>query len=168
MSVELAIVSDTHVPSRAPRIPDWVQRRMEAADHVVHAGDFDSKGAYDLVVELAGGADSLTAAVGNIDPRSFDLPAAATLAVEGVTFVVTHGSGPREGYRERVAATVREEGGDGAVGVSGHTHEVMDETVSGVRLLNPGSATGARPATETTMYTAVVDDGSLDVTLHRE
>jgi hypothetical protein len=168
MSVELALVSDTHVPSRAERIPDWVEARMRAADHVVHAGDFDSQAAYDRVVDVAGGTDALTAVAGNIDPRSFDLPAAATLAVEDVTFVVTHGSGPREGYRDRVAATVREEGGPDAVGVSGHTHEVMDETVAGVRLLNPGSATGARPAAEATMYTAVVSGESVDVTLHRE
>ncbi|SFR50660.1 metallophosphoesterase family protein [Halogeometricum limi] len=168
MSVELAVVSDTHVPSRAAEIPEWVETRIRAADHVVHAGDFDSAAAYDRVVELAGGADNLTAVVGNIDPRTFDLPVTATLSVEDVQFVVTHGSGSREGYHERVAATVQEEGGENAVGISGHTHEPADEYVAGVRLLNPGSATGADPASETTMYTIVVDGADLTVTLHRE
>jgi len=35
-----------------------------------------------------------------------------------------------------------------------------------VRLLNPGSATGAAPASRTTMYTATVADGDVDVALH--
>ena len=168
MSVELAVVSDTHVPSREARIPDWVAGRIRAADHVVHAGDFDSPDAYDRVVELAGGAGNLTAVLGNIDPRSFDLPEVTTLSVEDALFVVTHGSGPREGYRERVAGTVRESGGPDAVGISGHTHEVMDEAFDGVRLLNPGSATGASPATEATMLTVTVEGSDVSATLHRE
>jgi predicted phosphodiesterase len=34
--------------------------------------------------------------------------------------------------------------------------------------MNPGSATGARPAREASMLTATVTDGDLDVTVHRE
>jgi hypothetical protein len=40
--------------------------------------------------------------------------------------------------------------------------------VDGVRLLNPGSATGARPATRTTMLTVTVDGDTVDVTVHEE
>ncbi|MDS0294002.1 metallophosphoesterase family protein [Halogeometricum luteum] len=166
MSVDLAVVSDTHVPSREERIPEWVEERIREADHVVHAGDFDSAEAYDRVVELAGGEANLTAVVGNIDPRGFDLPETATLDVEDVRFVVTHGSGSLEGYRERVVEAVREAGGSDAVGICGHTHDVMDEFVDGVRLLNPGSATGAEPAAETTMYRLTVEGSDVSVTLH--
>jgi putative phosphoesterase len=167
MAVELTLVSDTHVPSRAGSIPAWVRERIRAADHVVHAGDFDSAEAFDRIVDLAGGEESLTAVIGNIDPRSFDLPVVETLRVEDVTFVVTHGAGPRRGYESRVAETVREEGGPEAVGVSGHTHEAPDEVVDGVRLLNPGTATGAPPGPEAPMYVATVDGESVSATLHR-
>lgn len=168
MSVDLAVVSDTHVPSREERVPEWVEQRIRTADHVVHAGDFDSEEAYDRVVELAGGEANLTAVAGNLDPRGFDLPEATTLDVEDVRFVVTHGSGPLEGYRERIVEVVREEAGPDAVGICGHTHDVMDEFVDGVRLLNPGSATGAEPAVETTMYRLTVDGSDVSVTLHHE
>jgi putative phosphoesterase len=167
MVVALAVVSDTHIPSRADSIPPWIEDRTQAADHVVHAGDFDSAGAYERIVELAGGEESLTAVVGNIDPRSFDLPIVETLAVEDATFVVTHGAGPRHGYRERVAETVREEGGVDAVGIAGHTHEPLDAVVDGVRLLNPGTATGAPPGEEPTMYEVRVDGDDVLATLHR-
>ncbi|WP_440007863.1 metallophosphoesterase family protein [Halomicrococcus sp. SG-WS-1] len=160
----LALVSDTHVPSRARRIPDWVRTRVRRADHVVHAGDFDSADALASVRELTDG--DLTAVAGNTDPAALDLPEIATLDVAGVTFVVTHGTGPARGYRERVAETVRREAGDAAVGVSGHTHETLDERVDGVRLLNPGSATGAAPADRETMMTATVEDGAVTVQTH--
>lgn len=67
-----------------------------------------------------------------------------------------------------MADTVRECGGENAVGVAGHTHEPTEAIHGGVRLLNPGRATGARPASGVTMMVADVEDGDLDVTLRRE
>jgi predicted phosphodiesterase len=55
---------------------------------------------------------------------------------------------------------------DTAVGVAGHTHEVLDTTHDGVRLLNPGSVTGASPASRATMMTATVEAGAMRVDLH--
>ncbi|MFB6079889.1 MAG: metallophosphoesterase family protein [Haloferacaceae archaeon] len=163
----VVLLSDTHVPTRAKGIPGWVADRVRAADHAIHAGDFDSPAALARVRELAGGDDRLTAVRGNTDPRGLDLPRVATVALGGVTFVVTHGDGPPGSYRERVARRVRERGDADAVGVCGHTHEYLDERVGGVRLLNPGTATGASPGDETSMMGAVVADGRLDVTPHR-
>ncbi|WP_248895354.1 metallophosphoesterase family protein [Haloplanus halobius] len=164
--MELAIIGDTHVPSRASGIPDWVRERVEAADHTIHTGDFETPEALRTVRSLADG--SLTAVRGNVDPASIDLPAVATVDRGGVTVVVTHGTGDRMGYEDRVASTVRDHAGPDAVGVAGHTHDPRDTVHDGVRLLNPGSATGASPATQTTMLTATVDDGDLDVALHRD
>jgi hypothetical protein len=161
--MRLVIVSDSHVPSREPSIPGWVLDQCREADHVVHAGDFDSPEALTVLREAS---PELTAVHGNIDP-DLGLPSVATLDVEGVRFVLTHGTGDREGYEERVAGTVAANALDGpTVGVSGHTHQVMDREVDGFRLLNPGSCTGASPAGATTMMTATVEDGSVDVTVH--
>jgi len=161
--MNVAIVSDTHVPSRATRIPEWVRERVRSADHVIHAGDFDSRDALAAVEDLA---SELTAVSGNMD-RGLGLPAVATVDLGGVEFVVTHGTGSKAGYEDRVANTVREHASDGpTVGVSGHTHELLDTTVGGVRLLNPGSATGAAPATSASMLTARVADGELSVDVH--
>ncbi len=167
--MEVAILSDTHVPSRAERLPAWVLDRCRAADHVLHAGDFDSPAALATVREAAGGAAKLTAVRGNTDPPSVGLPREASVDLGGVTFVLVHGDGPPYGYADRVVRTVRERVGSdaGAVGVAGHTHEHADERVDGVRLLNPGTATGASPGTETTMLVARATDGDLDVSLRR-
>lgn len=170
--MRVAIISDTHIPSRATKIPDWVVEEVEAADYVIHAGDFDSPEAYERVQELA---PTLTAVIGNLDPASIDLPEVDTLFVEGVQFVVTHGSGDIEGYADRVGETVAEYADDSdessaesTVGVSGHTHQVMDEQLGDHRVLNPGSATGADPAPYASMMVAEVTDGELRVTVHEE
>jgi hypothetical protein len=165
--MELAIVSDTHVPSRADEIPDWVADRLREADHTLHAGDFDSAAALETVERLSDGG--LTAVAGNMDHARLGLPDVAVLTVEGVEFVVLHGTGERENYERRVADAVRQTAGDSGtlVGVCGHTHEYIDETVDGVRLLNPGSATGAPPAEETTMLTVAVEAGTVEATVHR-
>ena len=158
----LAIVSDTHVPSRVADIPDFAANEMEDADLLVHAGDFDSHSAYETVRDLA---DELVAVHGNTDPRDLQLPAVETVWVEDVQFVVTHGTGSRDGYTERVLERVREERDDpNAVGVSGHTHELRDRTVDGLRLLNPGSATGADPADQASLLLVDVDGEDVDVT----
>jgi putative phosphoesterase len=163
----VALVSDTHVPSRASEIPNFVEEAVEDADVVVHAGDFDSEDAYDAFEELADG--ELVAVRGNMDPVNLGLPAVETLWVEDRQFVVVHGSGPLEGYEDRVLQAVREDRDDeDAIGVSGHTHDLVDETVEGVRLLNPGSSTGAAPADEATMLTVDVDGSDVDVTVVRE
>lgn len=205
----VAIVSDTHVPSRAAALPGWVREELSAADHVLHAGDVDSREALEAIRDLSA---ELTVVAGNMDPP-IDLPRVATATVGGVTFVLTHGTGPPESYRDRVAGIVREhdpgvgtadaddaasaaadipdapagtgpDGCAGPVGVSGHSHEVLDTThdggepsrarrgsdgeqrePSGVRLLNPGSATGAFPAERATLFRATAADGELDVEL---
>jgi putative phosphoesterase len=162
--MQVAIVSDTHVPSRASGIPEWVLAEIRAADHTIHAGDFDS---HDALATVKRAADGLTAVAGNLDPADLGLPEATAVALGGVEFVVTHGTGPLSGYEQRVRATVAEAGEPDAVGVSGHTHELLDTTVEGTRLLNPGSATGADPASETTMLRATVADGALDVDVVR-
>ena len=159
--MDLVVFGDTHVPSRAPGIPEWVADAVRDADHVAHTGDFDSASAYETVRDLAPDA---TAVAGNMDPAELDVPEVASFEREGVRFAVTHGTGPIDSYRERVLDVGREHDAD--VVVAGHTHEVVDETVDGMRFLNPGSATGAAPATRATYYELEVVDGMVDVTLH--
>ncbi|WP_415379084.1 metallophosphoesterase family protein [Halosimplex sp. TS25] len=160
--MELVLISDTHIPSRAQRIPDAFRERIRSADHVIHAGDFDSEGALADVQDLAG---ELTSVAGNTDPR-VGLPERVAVEFGGVTFVVTHGAGSKRDWIDRVARTVREEADEPRVGVAGHTHQVVDREHGGVRVLNPGSATGAAPADRPTMMTATPVDGDVSVTVH--
>ncbi|MDZ7688789.1 MAG: metallophosphoesterase family protein [Halobacteriales archaeon] len=156
--MQVAVVSDSHVPGRADEIPDRVLNACEDADMTAHAGDFTSEEAY----EEFDATGKLVSVRGNMDSVS-GLPRTDTFVAGGVEFVVTHGTGAPFGYEDRVAETVRDESREDAVGVCGHTHEVMDTTHGGVRLLNPGSCTGAPPADLATMMLVEAEDGALEV-----
>jgi len=162
--MDVAIVSDTHIPDREGSIPDPFRERIAAADHVVHAGDFIDP---DVLGELREFAADLTAVHGNMDPDEVGLPTVDSVTVGGVTFVVTHGTvRSMDAWYDAVAAAAREHADQPRVGVGGHTHQVTDAVHDGVRLLNPGSVTGAAPAEDATMMTAAVADGDLSVTVH--
>jgi putative phosphoesterase len=178
--MEIAILSDTHIPNQAEQLPDQFRNHIEDADHVIHAGDFGSKDALEDIRELA---SDLTTVYGNADPNDIDLPAVASTEVGGVTFVVTHGNVNhveravyssagtvyRGDWMDAIADTARAraDAEEPIVGVGGHTHEVMDKTYDGIRVLNPGSATGVGPADGTaTMMTVEVTDGDTTVHIH--
>ncbi len=161
--MDVAIVGDSHVPTRETQIPDAFRDRIAAADHVIHTGDFTSEDALDEFRELS---TDFTAVAGNMD-RRLGLPSVTAVSLGGVEFVVTHGTGSPSGWAERVAETVGDRSTDEpAVGVGGHTHRAVDRTHEGVRLLNPGSVTGAVPAERPTMITAEATDGDLRVSVH--
>lgn len=162
--MRVLLLSDTHVKSRAAAIPEWVREEIRTADHAIHAGDFDSTPAYEEVNSLAA---ELTAVEGNTD-GNYGLPSVATADIEGVRFVVTHGTGPDAGYERRVLEAVVEHADGETVGVAGHTHSIMDTHIDGYRLLNPGSATGAWPAQEATVMVVDVDDREVDIDVRRE
>lgn len=159
--MRIAICGDTHVPSLADEVPTWVEEELRDADHVLFTGDFDSQGAYRRVRDVAG--EAFTAVAGNADPSELELPDVVTVDLGGVTFVLTHGTGEVETWESRVVDAVREHADEEAVGVAGHSHEVVDAEYEGVHLLNPGSATAAGPADRETMLVAEADAGDLDV-----
>jgi putative phosphoesterase len=179
--MEIAIISDTHIPGQAEQLPDQFREYIREADHVIHAGDFGSKETFRDVRDLA---PDLTAVYGNADPADIDLPAVASVTTDGVTVVVSHGMVnfvkravsssegvvfDRDDWLDAIVDTaqVRADTDGQIVGVGGHSHEVEDENQDDVRVLNPGSATGVGPADErATMMTAKVTDGDVNVTLH--
>lgn len=161
--MEVVLLSDTHMPAAGTSVPDWVATRVSAADHVIHAGDFITPRAEFELRVLAGG--DMTAARGNRDPQ-LSLPEVASVEIGGVRFVVTHGHDLGRGptYERGLAGLAKEHDADIAVG--GHTHHTLDSERDGIRLLNPGSATGAPPADGPTCISVECDGGISAVTHH--
>jgi predicted phosphodiesterase len=85
----LAGISDSHVPERESALPDAFRDRVAAADHTIHAGDFETA---DVLADVRELASELTAVHGNVDPEDLGLPAVDAVTLDGVTFVVTHGT----------------------------------------------------------------------------
>jgi putative phosphoesterase len=160
----LLLIADTHVPKRARELPDEVWRAVDAADVVIHAGDWVDVA---LLDELEARARRLVACYGNNDHGELRerLPEVASTEIAGVRIAVVHETGAKHGREQRCAARFP----DHDVLVFGHSHVPWDTTcATGLRLLNPGSPTDRRRQPHCTYITATAASGRLsDVELHR-
>lgn len=158
------LLADTHVPKRARDLPVEVWAAVEAADVVVHAGDWvDARLLDDLLTRSA----RLVACYGNNDGPELRrrLPEVARAEIGGVRLAVVHETGGKEGRERRMAAAYP----DVDLLVFGHSHIPWDSvTEIGLRLLNPGSPTDRRRQPHCTYMTLTLADGVVgEVTLHR-
>ncbi|PZE68972.1 metallophosphoesterase [Curtobacterium sp. MCBD17_021] len=162
MTTSLVLLSDTHLPKRAKDLPPELWADIDAADLVVHAGDWVDLATVDL---LAARSRDLLAVRGNNDVGFEDrLPLVASRRVEGLRFAVVHETGAATG-RERRAVVDHP---DVDVLVFGHSHIPWDSTAAnGMRLLNPGSPTDRRRQPDHTWMRCSVDGTDLQVTLVR-
>ncbi|GGH40667.1 metallophosphoesterase family protein [Microbacterium album] len=165
MATRLLLISDTHVPLRAKCLPDAVWEAVDAADTVIHAGDWVDVATLDA---LQARAARLVGVYGNNDGPALRarLPEVASVRIEGLRVAVVHETGSAAGREARMD---RAFAGDDRpdVLVFGHSHIPWDSvTPGGIRLLNPGSPTDRRRQPRCTLMTAVVDGAALrDVAL---
>ena len=153
----LLLISDTHIPARAPRLPRAVVEAIAEVDLVVHAGDWVDVATLDVLERLS---PRFVGVYGNNDHGELRdrLPEVARDEVEGLRVGVVHETGQRTGRDERMSALHP----DLDVLVFGHSHIPWDTTTStGLRLLNPGSPTDRRRQPHCTYMTATADAGAL-------
>lgn len=162
--MRVLLISDTHIPNRARDLPGPVWAAVEAADVVIHAGDWVNVGLLDA---LTGRSARLIGCWGNNDgpPVRSRLPERADVTLAGVRFTVVHETGGSTGREARMATAYP----DTDVLVFGHSHIPWDTTAAnGLRLLNPGSPTDRRRQPFCTYMTLEVESGMVDgVNLHR-
>ena len=160
-------MSDTHLPARAKEIPEAVWAAVDAADVVVHAGDWVGPEGLDV---LEARAACLVACWGNNDGDALRarLPEVARADVGGLRFVVLHETGDARGREKRCDTWFGPASDEPAdVLVFGHSHVPWDSTTpGGLRLLNPGSPTDRRRQPSATFMTGAVVGGILTVERH--
>lgn len=162
--MRLLILSDTHLPRRAKVLPAEVWDAVDAADVVLHAGDWVDVETFRLLEQRS---RRLVGVAGNNDGPELHalMPEVARVVIEGVRFAMVHDSGPSRAREARMAAAFP----DADVLVFGHSHIPWDSTApGGLRLLNPGSPTDRRRQPHHTYLTATATGGALgDVRLLR-
>jgi putative phosphoesterase len=152
--VEIAIISDTHMPRGARRLPEECVARLRRADLIVHAGDLH---ALSVLHELRA-MGKVVAVYGNVDEPAVRavLPETATIDAAGVRIGVIHDAGPARGRLARMRARFP----DADAAVFGHSHLPLHErTGDGFQIFNPGSPTERRRAPARTMGLARVRAG---------
>src|SRR3954465_3983168 len=142
----IAVLADTHMPRGARRPPQHCVELIEAADAVIHAGDFFAASALEEVQALC---PIVHAVHGNVDeePLRRRLPAELEVGGGGGTVAITQDAGPAKG---RLARLRRRFPAAEAV-VFGHSHLPLHETEDGFQIFNPGSPTERRRAPRPSM-----------------
>ena len=154
--MNVAVISDTHLPRGTRRIPEAFLDRLRTADLILHAGDVTAASVLDELERLG---PPVHAVHGNMDDATLQgrLPATLGVDVGDLKIGMTHDAGPRAGREARLLRRFP----DCAAVVYGHTHEPQVARVGETWILNPGSPTERRRAPSHTMLVVEVGDGTI-------
>jgi putative phosphoesterase len=158
--VEIAIISDTHMPRTGRRLPQGCVDRLSRADLIVHAGDFTGSS----VLDELGRYGDLVAVHGNVDEASVkaSLPQRRLVTAQGATIGLVHDAGPARGRLERLRLLFP----DADAVVFGHSHiPLHDRAPDGFQIFNPGSPTERRRSPRHTIGIGRVRGGRLSFEL---
>lgn len=138
--MRIGVVSDTHMPVRAKKLPEALIKGLKSVDLILHAGDWVSLEAVALLEQLA----PVDGIAGNNDGEEvlqrFGRKKILTLA--GYRIGIIHGDGFEKTTEQRAFAAFRREELD--VIIFGHSHIPLKKQQQGVLMFNPGSPTDKR------------------------
>ena len=158
--MDIAIISDTHLPRGSRALPAACVERLKAADLIVHAGDFSR---LEVLAELEA-FGPVIAVYGNTDDARLRaaLPESTVIPVGERKLGVIHDAGPSAGRVRRLHA--RFPRADAVV--FGHSHIPLHERApDGFQIFNPGSPTDRRRQPRHTMGVCRVRGGGLEFDL---
>jgi uncharacterized protein len=152
--MRLAIISDTHLPRGARRIPTACVERLKAAEAILHAGDFIEAS---VLADLEALGPPVHAVHGNVDSPELRarLPAVRIVDADGARIAMVHDGGLADRRLERLRARFR----DVDAVVFGHSHIPLHEERGGFTIFNPGSPTERRRSPRHTMGVATANQG---------
>ena len=156
----LAVISDTHMPRGARRLPPACVERLAAADLILHAGDVMTAEVLEELERLG----PVVAVRGNMDRGRLGqaLPEQRVVEAAGARIAMVHDAGPAPGRLGRM----RRRFPDADAVVFGHSHIPLHQRdAGGFQIFNPGSPTERRRAPTHTMGWARVKAGRIDFEL---
>ncbi len=134
----IGVISDTHIPTKAKKLPPNVFKSFHAVDLIIHAGDIIKQSVLDNLSELA----PVKAVYGNIDPPELRavLPDKLELNIEGYKIGIIHGHNLRGHIMDKISYVFPESD----IIIFGHTHHPCNQMINGQLYFNPGSPTDRR------------------------
>lgn len=150
----IGIISDTHIPRKAPRVPDAALNAFTDVELILHAGDLSTL----AVLRQLSAYAPVEAVQGNIEEPEVRsaLPITRELVVGGCRIGLVH----ILGERKTRAAAARREFPEAQVVVFGHSHIPELVQQEDLLLLNPGSATDRRTQPKCSIALLEIVDGT--------
>ena len=146
----IGVISDTHIPDRAPEIPKAVFELFSGVDMILHAGDLTQIQVFEDLNQIA----PTKCVQGNMD-RAYGIkvPRREVITVGKIKIGLDHGEVYPRGDTQQLKYIAMEMDVD--VLISGHTHWAFIEELEDVILLNPGSPTVPRLSDPSVMLITV-------------
>lgn len=138
--IKIGVISDTHIPARAKKIPEKVFKVFRGVSLIIHAGDLTQ---LSVLQELERAAP-VVAVYGNMDKADVQAELLETNCVDvcGWKIGVMHDPGALWGtWRMKMIAKQNEFD----ILVFGHTHRPFVKREEGILFINPGSPTNPIP-----------------------
>lgn len=137
----IGVLSDTHIPYRAKRLPEIVLNKLNGVDLIIHAGDWQTIEVYDVLRTIA----PVEGVAGNTDGEEVVQRLGWKKIIEAGPYRIglVHGhGGERSKTVDRALKTFAHERVD--MIIFGHSHIPYLEERKGIILFNPGSPTDKR------------------------
>lgn len=136
--MKIGVIADTHIPDRAPDIPQNILKEFKDADMVIHAGDL-----VDLVVleTLKDICPNVKAVWGNMDSYEVrrKLPEKEVIKIGNYKIGIMHGYGHPNSLIDLMRDVFK--GGGVNLIIFGHSHSALNEKRGDIIYFNPGSPT---------------------------
>lgn len=134
--IKIGVISDTHIPLAASKLPDEVQVAFRGVDLILHAGDLVELSVLDILNKLA----ETHAVWGNMDGPEVRkaLPEKRIMKVGKFMIGLIHGCGPPFNL---IKSVINEFSQKMDIIVFGHSHSPVNEVRDGTLFFNPGSPT---------------------------
>ena len=136
--MEIAVLSDTHIPSKVKSLPEGLLQKIQGVDLIVHAGDMVDIAIYNQLNEIA----PIRAVAGNVDRSSVkkEIPEKQEFTCGDYRLGLIHGHQFQKGLYNKLIYQFPE----CDIIIFGHTHKPYNRKHKDVLLFNPGSPTDKR------------------------
>ncbi|WP_280768835.1 metallophosphoesterase family protein [Salipaludibacillus daqingensis] len=138
--MKVMVISDTHIPKRAKKLPDRIISDLKKADLIIHAGDWQTLEVYKDLSQYG----EVKGVYGNVDNDEIKahFPKKLILELNGHKIGVVHGHGRKLTTERRAQEAFKDDHVDCII--FGHSHIPVQKLSNDILLFNPGSATDKR------------------------
>jgi len=138
--LKIGVLSDTHIPHRACRLPENLVKDFAGVDMILHAGDLVTEDVLKILEELA----PCHAVRGNMDGPALQqkLPEKKEIKAGNIRIGLLHGHGMGGNALQKAQVEFGSRNLD--VVVFGHSHHPYNEIHRSCLFFNPGSPTDKR------------------------
>lgn len=134
---KIIIISDTHIPTVAKKLPPLLLKEIKKTNFTIHCGDFVSYSFYQNLSEVT----KLYAVYGNMDEEKLKktLPQKTIINCENIRIGLIHGRGGQDNLLSYINNEFKNNDVD--IIIYGHSHEPMSLRRDNKLYFNPGSPT---------------------------